>query len=227
MVWRNCNSLYLLYGRSYFCIVNVKKRVSSVCVENDFFSSFRKIVNTEVRLIIFGVTYFKRYWEISITRIPQSFFYRTIFIDDDWWVIICSDPGWVFGVINVTSQNQSHSSLLGTIKCKTDTCLLNQTADLSWVIWKLSGIIWPLLLFRQGVAPSYYSLISCTNLFILFYFSFSGTRNVVAECLGKLTLIDPSNLLPRLQESLKSNSALMRTTVLTAVKFTISDQVRL
>ncbi|XP_008485639.1 cullin-associated NEDD8-dissociated protein 1, partial [Diaphorina citri] len=50
------------------------------------------------------------------------------------------------------------------------------------------------------------------------------TRNVVAECLGKLTLIDPSNLLPRLQESLKSNSALMRTTVLTAVKFTISDQ---
>lgn len=51
-----------------------------------------------------------------------------------------------------------------------------------------------------------------------------GTRNVVAECLGKLTLIDPSNLLPRLQESLKSDSALMRTTVLTAVKFTISDQ---
>jgi len=51
-----------------------------------------------------------------------------------------------------------------------------------------------------------------------------GTRNVVAECLGKLTLIDPSNLLPRLQESLSSESALMRTTVLTAVKFTISDQ---
>lgn len=51
-----------------------------------------------------------------------------------------------------------------------------------------------------------------------------GTRNVVAECLGKLTLIDPSTLLPRLQESLASDSALMRTTVLTAVKFTISDQ---
>lgn len=52
-----------------------------------------------------------------------------------------------------------------------------------------------------------------------------GTRNVVAECLGKLTLIDPPALLPRLQESLNSESALMRTTVLTAVKFTISDQV--
>ena len=52
-----------------------------------------------------------------------------------------------------------------------------------------------------------------------------GTRNVVAECLGKLTLIDPTALLPKLQESLKSSSALMRTTVVTAVKFTISDQV--
>uniref|UniRef100_A0A0A9YSQ6 Cullin-associated NEDD8-dissociated protein 1 n=2 Tax=Lygus hesperus TaxID=30085 RepID=A0A0A9YSQ6_LYGHE len=51
-----------------------------------------------------------------------------------------------------------------------------------------------------------------------------GTRNVVSECLGKLTLIDPSSLLPKLQKALDSNSPLMRTTVLTAVKFTISDQ---
>ncbi|KAG8232409.1 hypothetical protein J437_LFUL013981 [Ladona fulva] len=52
-----------------------------------------------------------------------------------------------------------------------------------------------------------------------------GTRNVVAECLGRLTLVDPAALLPRLQESLSSESPLMRTTVVTAVKFTISDQV--
>lgn len=51
-----------------------------------------------------------------------------------------------------------------------------------------------------------------------------GSRNVVAECLGKLTLIDPYNLLPNLKSSLSSSSALMRTTLLTAVKFTISDQ---
>ncbi|KAF5283424.1 hypothetical protein FQA39_LY04800 [Lamprigera yunnana] len=51
-----------------------------------------------------------------------------------------------------------------------------------------------------------------------------GTRNVVAECLGKLTLIDPATLLPQLQEYLNSSSPLMRTTVVTAVKFTISDQ---
>lgn len=51
-----------------------------------------------------------------------------------------------------------------------------------------------------------------------------GTRNVVAECLGKLTMIDPAILLPKLKRSLNSPSPLMRTTVVTAVKFTISDQ---
>ncbi|XKL68842.1 hypothetical protein PGB90_006611 [Kerria lacca] len=51
-----------------------------------------------------------------------------------------------------------------------------------------------------------------------------GTRNVVAECLGKLTLINPTSLLPQLKDSLDSDSTLMRQTVLTAVKFTICDQ---
>lgn len=51
-----------------------------------------------------------------------------------------------------------------------------------------------------------------------------GTRNVVAECLGKLTLIDPERLLPQLKQHLESPSALTRATVVTAVKFTISDQ---
>lgn len=71
----------------------------------------------------------------------------------------------------------------------------------------------------QNFVPSIWMLLyrhcECTE---------EGTRNVVAECLGKLTLIDPVTLLPRLQESLKSPSALMRTTTITAVKFTISDQ---
>jgi len=51
-----------------------------------------------------------------------------------------------------------------------------------------------------------------------------GTRNVVAECLGKLCLMSPAALLPKLKASLTSPSALMRTTVVTAMKFTISDQ---
>lgn len=36
-----------------------------------------------------------------------------------------------------------------------------------------------------------------------------GTRNVVAECLGKLTLVNPSELLPRLKKQLSSGSVTM------------------
>lgn len=53
-----------------------------------------------------------------------------------------------------------------------------------------------------------------------------GSRNVVAECLGKLVLVNPEELLPRLQQALKSDSHLMRTAVVSAVKFTISDQTQ-
>ncbi|XP_072307863.1 cullin-associated NEDD8-dissociated protein 2 [Eucyclogobius newberryi] len=50
-----------------------------------------------------------------------------------------------------------------------------------------------------------------------------GTRNLVAECLGKLTLVNPEQLLLRLKQQLKEGSALARCTVVTAVKFTIVD----
>uniref|UniRef100_A0A1A8BKS9 Cullin-associated and neddylation-dissociated 2 (Putative) n=2 Tax=Nothobranchius kadleci TaxID=1051664 RepID=A0A1A8BKS9_NOTKA len=50
-----------------------------------------------------------------------------------------------------------------------------------------------------------------------------GTRNLVAECLGKLTLANPAQLLPRLRQQLKTGSPLARSTVVTAVKFTIVD----
>jgi len=51
-----------------------------------------------------------------------------------------------------------------------------------------------------------------------------GTRNVVAECLGKLCLIKPDELVPKLRASLGSPSPLVRTTIVTAMKFTITDQ---
>ncbi|XP_070701638.1 cullin-associated NEDD8-dissociated protein 2 [Pempheris klunzingeri] len=51
-----------------------------------------------------------------------------------------------------------------------------------------------------------------------------GTRNLVAECLGKLTLVSPAQLLPRLRQQLDAASPLARSTVVTAVKFTIVDQ---
>ncbi|XP_046881587.1 cullin-associated NEDD8-dissociated protein 2 isoform X1 [Hypomesus transpacificus] len=51
-----------------------------------------------------------------------------------------------------------------------------------------------------------------------------GTRNVVAECLGKLTMVSPAQLLPRLKKQLAAGSPLARSTVVSAVKFTIVDQ---
>ena len=51
-----------------------------------------------------------------------------------------------------------------------------------------------------------------------------GTRNVVAECVGKLALVHPQTLLPKLQENLSSSSCFVRSTVVTALKYTISDQ---
>ncbi|KAK3749091.1 hypothetical protein RRG08_034063 [Elysia crispata] len=51
-----------------------------------------------------------------------------------------------------------------------------------------------------------------------------GTRNVVSECMGKLTLVDPQTLMASLQQHLNDPSPLARSTVVTAIKFTISDQ---
>lgn len=89
------------------------------------------------------------------------------------------------------------------------------------------------------------NLTCCTIRSVLFQHFESpeeGTRNVVAECVGKLTLLEPETLLPRLQvttpfleslsnisqcdlkENLKSPSAYVRGTVVTAFKYTISDQ---
>ncbi|KAM5279667.1 cullin-associated NEDD8-dissociated protein 2 [Ctenodactylus gundi] len=51
-----------------------------------------------------------------------------------------------------------------------------------------------------------------------------GTRGVVAECLGRLVLANPPFLLSRLQKQLAVGPPHTRSTVVTAVKFLISDQ---
>lgn len=54
-----------------------------------------------------------------------------------------------------------------------------------------------------------------------------GTRNVVSECLGKLALLRPADLLKRLIGHLKNDyndKAVARSTIIAAIKFTISDQ---
>ncbi|KAF6143925.1 hypothetical protein GIB67_001719 [Kingdonia uniflora] len=51
-----------------------------------------------------------------------------------------------------------------------------------------------------------------------------GVRNVVAECLGKIALIEPMKLVPALKVRTTSPAAFTRATVVTAVKYSIVDR---
>eukprot|EP01027_Heterolobosea_sp_BB2_P027092 GEZU01042303.1.p1 GENE.GEZU01042303.1~~GEZU01042303.1.p1 ORF type:complete len:1246 (-),score=572.27 GEZU01042303.1:103-3840(-) len=54
-----------------------------------------------------------------------------------------------------------------------------------------------------------------------------GVRNVVAECLGKTALVDPAVVLPKLKEALEAGAAsseFKRSTVITAMKYTITEK---
>lgn len=51
-----------------------------------------------------------------------------------------------------------------------------------------------------------------------------GTRNVVAECLGKLALMNPKELVPTLLSNMQSKSPFTRATVVTSLKFAIVDK---
>jgi cullin-associated NEDD8-dissociated protein 1 len=51
-----------------------------------------------------------------------------------------------------------------------------------------------------------------------------GTRNIVAECLGKLALIKPSEVISQLKERTKDSQARTRATVVSALKFAILER---
>jgi len=51
-----------------------------------------------------------------------------------------------------------------------------------------------------------------------------GTRNVVAECLGKLAVISPAELVPIFSTQIKSDNANTRSTIVTALKFAIVER---
>ncbi|XP_055681122.1 cullin-associated NEDD8-dissociated protein 1 [Lutzomyia longipalpis] len=93
------------------------------------------------------------------------------------------------------------------------------------LLHSLKEVISSLSLTKGGLEQLIPSVPSIwTQLFKHCECSEEGSRNVVAECLGKLVLVLPDELLPRLQQALKSDSPLMRTAVVSSIKFTISDQ---
>ncbi|EGC38692.1 hypothetical protein DICPUDRAFT_148578 [Dictyostelium purpureum] len=50
-----------------------------------------------------------------------------------------------------------------------------------------------------------------------------GTRNLVAECLGKLSMLEPTDIIPKLVEKITSSSPLERSTIVTSIKFSIME----
>lgn len=50
-----------------------------------------------------------------------------------------------------------------------------------------------------------------------------GTRNVAADCLGQLTVTNPSKYLPQLQARLSADSPQTRATVIAAIRFTFTN----
>ncbi|KAI9103255.1 armadillo-type protein [Phlyctochytrium arcticum] len=52
-----------------------------------------------------------------------------------------------------------------------------------------------------------------------------ATRNIIAECLGKLSLSQPAKFLPDLQKRLASPNAQARATVVTAIRYTFTEHV--
>jgi len=51
-----------------------------------------------------------------------------------------------------------------------------------------------------------------------------GTRNVVAECLGKLAIVSPKEIVAALSDRVKSDSPFTRSTIVTALKFAILER---
>ena len=52
-----------------------------------------------------------------------------------------------------------------------------------------------------------------------------GTRNVVAECLGKLVPVDPAKLVPELKKRLSDENAHTRATIVSGFKFAIGERM--
>ena len=50
-----------------------------------------------------------------------------------------------------------------------------------------------------------------------------GTRNVAADCLGQITIMNPAKYLPQLQGRLSSDSRHTRATVIAAIRFTFTN----
>ena len=106
-------------------------------------------------------------------------------------------------ISNIKQQPDRQYVLLSTLK---ELILCATSEGSSYNIEPFVKETWELL-FEFGESPE------------------EGTRNVVAECVGKLTLVDPASMIKQLHASLSADSAFVRGTAVSALKFTLSSRI--
>jgi len=121
---------------------------------------------------------------------------------------------FALGNVAVGSLKKYLPQVLDEIKKspKTKYLLLHSLRE---IIVRLSNSVEALRAYQSDILPLLFE--NCTS-------EEEGTRNVVAECLGKLAIISPKELIPALLERVKSDSAFTRSTVVTALKFGVGEK---
>jgi len=126
---------------------------------------------------------------------------------------------FALGNVAVGNLNKYLPQVLGEIKKnpKTKYLLLHSLREIIVRQSTSSSGIEILKGYQKDVLPILFE--NCEN-------EDEGTRNVVAECLGKLAIVSPQDLVPTFLERVKSDSAFTRSTVVTALKFAIVEKAQ-
>lgn len=124
---------------------------------------------------------------------------------------------FALGNISLGNVEKSLPSILDAIR-KNDTQRFLLFITLKEVISKLASVSVAPEHLRK-VAPDIWSLL-IQNLDSV---DEDTVRNAIAECLGKISLFDPNTYMPQLQSQIKSEKTVVKSTAITAVRFTLTD----
>jgi cullin-associated NEDD8-dissociated protein 1 len=124
---------------------------------------------------------------------------------------------FALGNISLGNVEKSLPNILDAIR-KNDTHRFLLFITLKEIISKLASVTVAPEHLRK-VAPDIWSLL-IQNLDSV---DEDTIRNAIAECLGKISLFDPNTYMPQLQGLILSEKSVVRSTAITAVRFTLTD----
>ncbi|XP_034668660.1 cullin-associated NEDD8-dissociated protein 1 isoform X1 [Drosophila subobscura] len=204
------------YHSSAKCIAALTQQCSQVAtpLATKLITDLQKRNDTEVIFCLLTIGEIGRHFDLSsIQVLPQTIIECFGATSED----VKAAASHALGAVSVGSLQTYLPLILKEIEVQPKRQYL--------LLHSLKEVISSLSVTPSGLAQLLPSVPSIwTQLFKHCECSEEGSRNVVAECLGKLVLVNPEELLPQLQQALRSESATMRTVVVSSIKFTISDQ---